>query len=372
MRPAIEERARARRLGTIALTFAVTVGGSGPAIGQDATEEAPERVIRVGTKEAPPFAMKTEDGEWTGLGIDLWEHVAERLDLRFEYQERDLDALLEDVARGNLDAGIAAITITAAREKEMDFSFPFFSTGLGIAVPVQSESAAWWKVAERFFSLEFLSVISVLGLVLLTAGFLVWLFEHRKNPEMFGGGLARGIASGFWWSAVTMTTVGYGDKAPASLGGRIVGLVWMFMSIIILSGFTASIASSLTLGELNTSIADLEDLRRHNVGSLRGSAGSKLLAKEHVGTMPYSSVEEGLAALASGKIGAFVHDAPLLRYEIAQRYRGRLEVVAKTVGRQDYGVALTQDSPLREPITRETLRFLKTDAWQRMQDKYLP
>ncbi|MGO2102628.1 MAG: ion channel [Psychroflexus halocasei] len=44
-----------------------------------------------------------------------------------------------------------------------------------------------------------------------------------------------------------MTTVGYGDKSPLSLGGRIVGLIWMFMAVIILSSLTAGIASALTV-----------------------------------------------------------------------------------------------------------------------------
>ena len=40
--------------------------------------------------------------------------------------------------------------------------------------------------------------------------------------------------SAFWWAAVTMTTVGYGDKTPVTTGGRIVGLVWMFTSVIVI------------------------------------------------------------------------------------------------------------------------------------------
>lgn len=330
------------------------------------------RTLLVGTKEAPPFAMKGDDGAWNGLGIELWELVAEDLGLEYRFEERSLEALLEGVEQGELDAAIAALTVTAERERVMDFSFPYFTAGLGIAVPRQSETAGWLLVVERFVSFEFLRVISVLGLVLLIAGALVWFFERKHNPDMFGGGLAKGIASGFWWSAVTMTTVGYGDKAPVSVGGRIVGLVWMFMSVIILSGFTASIASSLTLGELGTSVNDLSDLKRRNIGAVRGSSSAALLRRDGISAIAYDEVGAGLKALVSGEIGAFVHDAPLLRYEIAQHHADRIEVVAPSVGRQDYGVALPQNSPLREDITRSVLKILKTETWRDLQARYLP
>ena len=42
-------------------------------------------VLLVGTKEAPPFAMKSANGRWSGISIELWEEVAEVLGLHFEY-----------------------------------------------------------------------------------------------------------------------------------------------------------------------------------------------------------------------------------------------------------------------------------------------
>jgi polar amino acid transport system substrate-binding protein len=94
----------------------------------------------------------------------------------------------------------------------------------------------------QFVSFPLLKVVTALGLVLLVVGALIWACERRQNPQHFGGN-AKGVLSGFWWAAVTMTTVGYGDKVPVTIGGRIIGLLWMFTAIILISGFTASITT---------------------------------------------------------------------------------------------------------------------------------
>ena len=190
----------------------------------------------IGTREAPPFAMQGEDGAWTGLGITLWEEVARELDLKYEWREMgEPETLIESVADGSLDASIAAITVTSDRAKKVDFSQPYHTAGFAIVVP-KGSSHSWWVILKAFFSVGFLKVILALSVVLLAAGFGVWLFERKANAEQFGGPPAHGLGAAFWWSAVTMTTVGYGDKSPRTVGGRLVALVWMFTSVIIISG----------------------------------------------------------------------------------------------------------------------------------------
>ena len=58
------------------------------------------------------------------------------------------------------------------------------------------------------------------------------------------------ILNGLWWSIVTMTTVGYGDISPHSLGGRIIAVLMMFFGIGLLGMFSASVASILVRNQL--------------------------------------------------------------------------------------------------------------------------
>lgn len=324
----------------------------------------------IGTKESPPFAMKGPDGKWTGISIDLWQEMAAKLKLNYTFKEMDLEHLLVGVTNGTLNAAVAAISVTAEREAALDFTQPFYTTGLGIAVSDKA-TAPWLGVVRRLVSWQFLAVISLLALVLLVAGFLMWLFERRGNAEQFGGKPLQGIGSGFWWSAVTMTTVGYGDKAPRTLGGRIVGLIWMFVAIIIISSFTAAITSALTVSQLGSSIHGPKDLPQVRVATVANSTGESYLQHQHVVYKTYPDARTALQAVADGNEDAVVYDAPILQYLIRGNFHGRLAVLPHTFIRQDYAIALPQGSPLREKLNVVLETEIRSPHWQELVSRYL-
>jgi len=353
--------------------------GSQTVVAQEASSQAelPEellgRTLVVGTKEAPPFAIRAEDGTWSGLSIDLWRAVADDLGLTYQLEERELEGLLAGLRDGSLDAAVAALTVTAERESSFDFSHPFYSSGLGIAVAPQ-RGLEVWGLLRQFFSPALLKAVGALVLVLLGTGFLIWLFERKRNQEQFGGGTVQGLGAGFWWSAVTMTTVGYGDKAPVTFGGRLIALFWMFVSVVTISGFTAAIASSLTLASFESPVEGPEDLPRVRVGTLGGSATVGVLQSRGVGFRGFASVEEALDALERDEVDAVVHDAPILRYLVKEREGEAvrpLEVLGETFERQDYGLGLPSGSALREPLNRKLLEQLSSPFWREAQVRYL-
>jgi polar amino acid transport system substrate-binding protein len=336
---------------------------------QAQTPDVPSTLI-IGTKETPPFAMKGPDGKWTGISIDLWRDMAARLKLNYTFKEMDLDHLLAGVTNGTINAAVAAISVTADREEVLDFTQPYFTTGLGIAVSEKS-TAPWLGVLRRLVSWQFLAVVSLLALVLLVAGFLMWLFERRGNAEQFGGKPLEGIGSGFWWSAVTMTTVGYGDKAPRTLGGRIVGLIWMFVAIIIISSFTAAITSALTVNQMGSSIHGPKDLPEVRVATVPGTTGEAYLQHQHIVYKTCPDALAALTALSEGQVDAVVYDAPILQYLTREHFHGRIEVLPHTFIRQDYAIALPQGSPLREKLNLVLEAEIRSPRWQELVARYL-
>lgn len=354
-----------------ALTILLLGGNAllGPT-GLAGAQPATDRPLLVGTKSSPPFAIKNADGTWSGISIDLWRSIATELGVAYELREFDLQGLLDGVEQKTLDLAVAALSITATRENRMDFTHPFYITGFGIAV-ARGKKHPLYGFIRSFMSWRFLQVIGGLILLLLIVGMLVWLSEAKRNPQHFGGGIAKGIWAGFWWAAVTMTTVGYGDKAPVTIKGQLLALIWMFTALIIVSSFIAAITTALTVNQLESAVSGPQGLSHAWVATVIGSTSETYLRQHRIALRYYPTPLAGLQAVSRGEIDAMVYDAPLLRYLAATQLQGKIEVLPTTFERQDYGLALPAGSPWREPINRVLLDKINQPAWQDILYRYL-
>ncbi|MCB1608699.1 MAG: transporter substrate-binding domain-containing protein [Xanthomonadales bacterium] len=317
--------------------------------------------LQVAVRVAPPFVVE-QDGQYEGLLIDLFEEIAAEREWQYVYHPVGLKDLLQGVEQRRFDLGLGAISASAEREAVLDFSHPVSSTGLAVATRQESR-AGWQAVLSALVSPPFLRIAGGLFLLLLLLGSLVWLAERRRNPEQFGGSASDGIASGFWWAAVTMTTVGYGDKAPITPAGRFLALLWMFAALIIVSSFTAAITSALTVQHLSARIENTDDLVGKRVGSLRDSTSAAWLSNEGFSARLFDDLDPALDQLEKGELDAVLYDAPLLNYRISESHRDRLRLLPITVERQDYALALPNNSPLREALNTALLRRIAAPDW---------
>jgi polar amino acid transport system substrate-binding protein len=353
--------------GIAAVLLCLLVSATG--LARATTPASADVPLIIATRDVPPFAIREPNGDWSGISIDLWSAIAERLDLDYRLVEVPLARMIDRVSAGEVDAVVAALTITREREERVDFSHPFHSSGLGVAVG-QHPEGGFMATMRRLFSGQFLNALAGLLGLLTLIGILIWLAERQRN-EQFRGGPARGIGAGLWWSAVTMTTVGYGDKAPVTPVGRTLAMIWMFASVIVISGFTAAIATALTVGELDRGIQDLNDLYGARVVTVAGSTSAGFLKQHRIRHQTLPTLPEALAELVAGRTDAVVYDAPILRYLVRTDHARDLRVLPQELQRQDYGIALPQASPLREPINRALLEIVRSPDWQPGLERYL-
>jgi len=322
----------------------------------------PATELVIGTKVAPPFAMKDENGHWSGISIELWQHLADRLKWNYRFVEADtVPALLDGVSTGKFDAAISAISITAEREQALDFTTSYFYAGTGVAVQADRISN-WLPVIRSIASWSFVQAALTLLALALGAGALIWLFERKTNDGFRGG--VRGFSSGVWWSTHTMTQRASGGIVPVTLPGRIIAMIWMVTSVIAIAVFTAGITSTLTTKRMHGMVNSIADLSSIRVGVPAGTSSETGLVRLRIVHSVLPSPQDGLQALRRGKIDALVYDRPLLAWLIRQQGLSSIDLTDLMLEPQRYAIALRPNSRLRKPLNVAMLEVVESDWWR--------
>ncbi len=329
-----------------------------------------QNTLTIGVAEEPPFTIKNDDGSWSGLAIDLWKEISKELGVKNDFKEFDYESLLQALANKEIDVGVTVLPITASKDELFDFTHAYLTTNLAIATH-REPAGGWQLIYKNLTNKKMLKAILTLLGLLFVAGLLVWIFEHRRNHGQFSRKKGRGVGQGFWWAAVTMTTVGYGDKVPITFGGRIIALIWMFISIALISALIGTISSSLTVSELHTLVRDPRDLPHVRVGAMVDSDAVSYLEHNKVDYSSYSNENDGLKDLANKNIDAFVGDEPVIRYLINHKFKNQLTVLPQGFETEYLGFGLPENSPLLKRIDLILLSIIYSNRWPDLTRNYL-
>lgn len=326
----------------------------------------------VGYNINPPFTYK-KDGKLLGVSYRLWREII-KYDHKthYIYKQVPLDSLLMGLKDQSIDIAISPLTITSERSKFIDFSVPYYLSNSGGLVKHQTSFKRIREYASAIFSFRFFNIIITLLLLIAFFGFLTWHFEKHHNPEEFGTG-RKGLWNGFWWSAVTLTTVGYGDKSPKTIGGKLVGLVWMFIGIILISSFTASITSTLTIEKMEISSEDIFSYKHVKVGTVANSATEQWLLNNFFNNVKsYHTFDQVLDALRKDEIKVVAYDEPLLRYTINNDSKNEFELIKVKYNPSMYSFGFNDrfGEQRREYINEKLLLFTESSKWNKLLSEY--
>ena len=328
--------------------------------------------LKVATKSFEPFVID-EGSEYVGFSIDLWKALAQQMTVEYQlYGVESLADLLNEVKRGAADLAIAGISITSERVAEMDFSHPFYESGLQILVLDTSQGL--WATARRqtiaiVTSPQLYYGIGTFVIILLAIAHTIWFSERRHNPE-FPESYLQGIWESLWWAAVTVTTVGYGDKTPKKLLGRLVGIFWMCAGYFVFAYFTATMSTIFTLQELQGAINSPQDLQGKRVAAIAISTAAQYLNEQNIKAIQYESKEDAYSALIDQKVDAVVYDAPALQYYASHEGEGQVKVVGSVFQHQNYGIALPIGSPYRKPINSALLKLIENGTYDEIHQRW--
>ncbi|WP_269496927.1 glutamine ABC transporter substrate-binding protein GlnH [Castellaniella sp. S9] len=114
-------------------TFKAMLLGLTLALALPAAQAADKELIVATDTAFVPFEFK-QDGKYTGFDIQLWEAIAKQAGLKYKLQPMDFNGIIPGLQTHNLDVALAGITIREDRAKVIDFSDPYYESGLAILV----------------------------------------------------------------------------------------------------------------------------------------------------------------------------------------------------------------------------------------------
>lgn len=328
--------------------------------------------IKIVTRNIEPFSFE-QHGRRVGFAMELWDQIAREVGLEFEVQTANTAAEIIDALKNKTaDAGVGALSVTAEREQIIDFSQPFYEAGL--QVMVAGEGAGFMSSVKQLlgnlFNWQLIGMFLLLVLAMAVISHLVWRFEHKVNADMWPEDYKRGMWESFWWTISTLLVGGADNKGPVGVGGRIVAIVWMLLSIVLVSLLTASFTTTLTVNSLKGDINGPGDLPGREVATITGSTSEAWLNSRGAKVTGFPDVAACITALKSGVVQAVVYDAPMLQYAVHQAGDDKLQMVGPIFARQNYGIALQQDSPLRERINRALLSLTERGVGTELRKKW--
>lgn len=325
--------------------------------------------LLVATRAIPPFVF-ADNGELSGFSIDLWRSIASYIGVDSKFVEYpNVANLLSAVKDGKANVGIAAISITAERQQEFDFSLPMFAGGLQILVrDPKTNSTDPPNILQLFFSAALLQVIGLAMLLIVIAAHIIWLSERHHKEGMISQSYFPGIFKACWWAAATLAT--QADEMPKGVIGRVLAIIWMFIGVVFVAYFTAAATTSLTVQQLQADIKSVDDLPGKLVATTAGSTAATYLKEHKISVLEVAKIEQAYDALETKKADAVVFDAPVLLFYAANQGQGKVEVVGSIFREENYGIVLPNNSPYRKPINSALLKLKENGTYQSLYDRW--
>ncbi|KAL1516627.1 hypothetical protein ABEB36_000512 [Hypothenemus hampei] len=299
-------------------------------------------------------AIDLETGEWNGIVRQLMEKKA--------------------------DLAVGSMTINYARESVIDFTKPFMNLGISILfkVPTDKESAFFTFLDPLGFKIW----LSTLGAFFM-AGFTIYAlakftpYERKKMKNRMN------MSNSFWFVIGTLLRQGTG-VAPQATSTRIVGGIWWFFTLIIISSYTANLAAFLTVERMITPIENAEDLAGQTeipYGTLESGSTMTFFRDSMIETYKkmwrfmenrkpsvfVPSYEEGIKRVLEGNY-AFLMESTMLDY-IVQR-DCNLTQIGGLLDSKGYGIATPMGSPWRDKISLAILELQEKGEIQMLYDKW--
>uniref|UniRef100_A0AAY4ADG0 Glutamate receptor n=1 Tax=Denticeps clupeoides TaxID=299321 RepID=A0AAY4ADG0_9TELE len=364
--------------------------------------------------EAPYVMLKknaeqfVDNDRYEGYCVDLAAEIAKHCGFKYQlrivgdgkYGARDAETkiwngMVGELVYGKADIAVAPLTITLVREEVIDFSKPFMSLGISIMIkkPQKSKPGVFSFLDPLAYEIWMCIVFAYIGVSVVL--FLVSRFSpYEWHTEEFEDGQIGqsestnefGIFNSLWFSLGAFMQQGC-DISPRSLSGRIVGGVWWFFTLIIISSYTANLAAFLTVERMVSPIESAEDLAKQTeiaYGTLDAGSTKEFFRRSKIALFDKmwqymkiaepsvfvkNTVEGVLRVRKSKGKYAYLLESTMNEY-IEQRKPCDTMKVGGNLDSKGYGIATPKGSALRTPVNLAVLKLSEQGVLDKLKNKW--
>ena len=360
-----------RRVTGFVAVLLACVASSGPAAAaqSDTGSDAGSNTLTVGVFEIETISWM-EQGQPVGFSADVWGEIAKRLQVQADFVvEENFDQTIRDVQNGAVDVLLGPLAMTESREQLIDFTHPVMSSGMRIAVRSRPASV-WSSPLLSILTWELFGVLLLVIGLLAIAAHVLWLTERLTNSEVFPRTYVAGVREAAWWAVCTIITGGCENKPVETSAGRVVAVVWMLASIVLVAALTGSFSAALTVERIAGTIHGPGDLQGRRVATIANSVGVEAAAEFGAQVKKYPSIGDCFEAVSNGEAEAVVFERHVVEHLVSRGSHPGFSVVGPVFDSFDYGMAVQQESPLRERLNTALLALREDGTLEAIETRW--
>ncbi|XP_074538983.1 glutamate receptor ionotropic, kainate 3 [Halichoeres trimaculatus] len=377
--------------------------------GMNITDSLANRSLVITTILEEPYVMLKKSDKalvgndrFEGFCIDLLKELANILGFTYEirlvpdgkYGSQDekgqWNGMIRELIEHRADLAVAPLTITYMREKVIDFSKPFMSMGISIIYrrPNATNSGFFSFLNPMtpdiwvYILLAYLGVSCVLFVIARFSPY-EWYDAHPCNP---GSDVVENnftLLNSFWFGVGSLMQQG-SELMPKALSTRIIGGIWWFFTLIIISSYTANLAAFLTVERMDSPLDSADDIAKQTkieYGVVRDGATMTFFKKSKVSTFEkmwafmsskpstslVKSIEDGIQRVLKSDYALIMESSTI---DYITRRNCNLTQVGGLIDSKGYGIGTPIGSPYRDKITIAILSILEDGRLHMLKEKW--
>ncbi|XP_023937960.2 glutamate receptor ionotropic, kainate 2-like [Bicyclus anynana] len=383
-----------------------------PPVEQEGSDSMKGKHFIVITALSAPYGMLKESSKqlegndrYEGFGIEIIEELAKMNEFNYTFDIQvdgvygsydsktgKWTGMMEKIMDGRVDFAITDLTITAARQKAVDFTSPFMNLGITILYKKPTKQPpdlfsfispfsyqVWGYLAGAY--------VGVSALLFLLGRFAPEEWQNPypciEEPETLDNQWT--FANSFWFTLGSVLTQG-SEIAPIAVSTRMAGSMWWFFTLIMVSSYTANLAAFLTVESKFYAIKSVSDLANNpyeiSYGAKKGGATYSFFKESdnilyqkmyqymdaHPEMMPPTN-DIGLERVKSETENyAFLMESSSIEYLVERNCD--VAQVGGLLDSKGYGIAMKKNSPYRQPMSESILQLQEQGKISRMKDKW--